>query len=278
MEKIFEDLTTQEFAIQSEIKKLSEANDSFSHTNDDIAARSIRIKRTITTLDSQIEALSYQAREVDDPSESQYILDKLTIHQTVSQDLHQLLRQAQLTGKLRSQRQKELLRKELLGVGGREGRSNSNAALRRRRRQQDSESALQKSHAFSDALSRAKNMLATQIARTEQALDTLDNSTNTLSDTKTELDKYGDTIKSSKRLVTELTRTEPMDRLLIYVGVSFFFLVCFYILYKRLSPLLFFVPNTIGSVVDTLAPDATIDEVYVDGASDSMLDNIHMEL
>lgn len=84
------------------------------------------------------------------------------------------------------------------------------------------------------SLMELRQMLSSDLKRNEETMHTLINSSNTLGDTKTEMQTISSNVKIGSGLITKLNRRELTDRVLIFLGLVFFFGVVLYILQKRL--------------------------------------------
>ena len=78
-----------------------------------------------------------------------------------------------------------------------------------------------------------RQVLHTQVRRSEDTLHTLATSSGRIVDTKSEMDTIGSNVDVSGKLITKYQRRELTDRVLIFLGLVLFFGVVLYILRKR---------------------------------------------
>ena len=78
-----------------------------------------------------------------------------------------------------------------------------------------------------------RQVMHSQVKRSEETMHTLVNSSMKLGDTKQEMDTIGASIKVGSRLISKFKRREFTDKILIFLGLVLFFGVVLYILKKR---------------------------------------------
>ena len=78
-----------------------------------------------------------------------------------------------------------------------------------------------------------RQVLHKQVQSSEDTLHTLATSSGRIVDTKNEMETIGGNVDVAGRLITKYQRRELTDKVLIFLGLVFFFGVVLYILRKR---------------------------------------------
>lgn len=99
-----------------------------------------------------------------------------------------------------------------------------------RRRKADERSAQN----VTESLMELRHAMASQVQQSEDAMNTLLESSRKIEKTKDEMADMGSSVRTSQRLLAKYDRRELTDKLLIIAGLALFFGVVLYILKKRL--------------------------------------------
>ena len=88
-------------------------------------------------------------------------------------------------------------------------------------------------------------LLATEVNKSQAAVENLDQQTNMLKEVGNEYSSYSDTIKQSRVILGRLNRRDFLDKLMLYGSFAFFMLTVLYIMWRRvwLPNLGFLVPS-----------------------------------
>nr|KAF6446025.1 BCL2 interacting protein 1 [Rousettus aegyptiacus] len=81
-------------------------------------------------------------------------------------------------------------------------------------------------------------MMAQQVQQSEEAMQTLVNSSRTILDASEEFKSMSGTIQLGRKLITKYNRRELTDKLLIFLALALFLATVLYIVKKRLFPFL----------------------------------------
>lgn len=79
-----------------------------------------------------------------------------------------------------------------------------------------------------------RQVMHSQVKRSEETMQTLVSSSTKIESTKNEMDTIGSSVKIGSRLISKFKRREFTDKVLIFLGLVLFFGVVLYILRKRL--------------------------------------------
>ena len=104
----------------------------------------------------------------------------------------------------------------------------------RRRRRLDKEGLSQKASSLTEDLLNISQMMAAQVAVSEQSLNSLVSSSAVVTETQEEFKSMGSLLVQSRNLLSKYGRREITDRVLIFLALAFFFACCLYVLLKRL--------------------------------------------
>ncbi|KAL3700044.1 hypothetical protein R1sor_018066 [Riccia sorocarpa] len=118
--------------------------------------------------------------------------------------------------------------RDLLLAGGEE-------ATIRRRNLQTQAGMVAGAESITEGLRRTRQMMVQEVERTTNTIQTLDQSNTTLLNTKEEYHGARSILNTTRRLLTSMSRSELIDRVILIAGVGIFLLVCNYIFLKRLG-------------------------------------------
>ncbi|EPY82232.1 vesicle transport protein SEC20 isoform 2 [Camelus ferus] len=100
------------------------------------------------------------------------------------------------------------------------------------------ESLAQTSSAITESLMGISRMMSQQVQQSEEAMQTLVNSSRTILDANEEFKSMSGTIQLGRKLITKYNRRELTDKLLIFLALALFLATVLYIVKKRLFPFL----------------------------------------
>ncbi|XP_044772768.1 vesicle transport protein SEC20 isoform X2 [Neomonachus schauinslandi] len=100
------------------------------------------------------------------------------------------------------------------------------------------ESLAQTSSAITESLMGISRMMSQQVQQSEEAMQTLANSSRTILDANEEFKSMSGTIQLGRKLITKYNRRELTDKLLIFLALALFLATVLYIVKKRLFPFL----------------------------------------
>ncbi|EFB26826.1 hypothetical protein PANDA_005119, partial [Ailuropoda melanoleuca] len=165
-----------------------------------------------------------QAKEQDKESEKQILLQEVENHKKQMLSNQTSWRKANLTCKIAID---NLEKAELLQGGD---------LLRQRKTTK--ESLAQTSSAITESLMGISRMMSQQVQQSEEAMQTLANSSRTILDANEEFKSMSGTIQLGRKLITKYNRRELTDKLLIFLALALFLATVLYIVKKRLFPFL----------------------------------------
>uniref|UniRef100_A0A452QFI6 BCL2 interacting protein 1 n=1 Tax=Ursus americanus TaxID=9643 RepID=A0A452QFI6_URSAM len=100
------------------------------------------------------------------------------------------------------------------------------------------ESLAQTSSGITESLMGISRMMSQQVQQSEEAMQTLANSSRTILDANEEFKSMSGTIQLGRKLITKYNRRELTDKLLIFLALALFLATVLYIVKKRLFPFL----------------------------------------
>lgn len=109
---------------------------------------------------------------------------------------------------------------------------------RLRQRKTAKESLAQTSSSITENLMGISRMMSQQVQQSEEAIQTLANSSRTILDANEEFKSMSGTIQLGRKLITKYNRRELTDKLLIFLALALFLATVLYIIKKRLFPFL----------------------------------------
>ncbi|XP_032190787.1 vesicle transport protein SEC20 isoform X1 [Mustela erminea] len=192
-------------------------------TTSAVQQRTICFKPGRKTGHSEIE-LEQSAKEQDKESEKQVLLQEVENHKKQMLSNQTSWRKANLTCKIAI----DNLEKAQLLQGG--------DLLRQRKTTK--ESLAQTSSAITESLMGISRMMSQQVQQSEEAMQTLANSSRTILDANEEFKSMSGTIQLGRKLITKYNRRELTDKLLIFLALALFLATVLYIVKKRLFPFL----------------------------------------
>ncbi|XP_008568257.1 PREDICTED: vesicle transport protein SEC20 isoform X2 [Galeopterus variegatus] len=107
-----------------------------------------------------------------------------------------------------------------------------------RQRKTTKGSLAQTSSAITESLMGISRMMSQQVQQSQQAMQTLVNSSRTILDANEEFKSMSGTIQLGRKLITKYNRRELTDKLLIFLALALFLATVLYIMKKRLFPFL----------------------------------------
>ncbi|XP_065882997.1 vesicle transport protein SEC20-like isoform X2 [Dysidea avara] len=105
-----------------------------------------------------------------------------------------------------------------------------------RNRKDNRDSLLQTASTITEGLIEARQTLAAQVKRNEEAMHALVSSSNKIKGTDIEMKNVSAAVNTSHKLITKYGRRDITDKVLMSLGLLLFFGTVFYILQKRLLP------------------------------------------
>uniref|UniRef100_A0A8C9KL02 BCL2 interacting protein 1 n=1 Tax=Panthera tigris altaica TaxID=74533 RepID=A0A8C9KL02_PANTA len=168
--------------------------------------------------------LEQSAKEQDKESEKQVLLQEVENHKKQMLSNQTSWRKANLTCKIAID---NLEKAELLQGGD---------LLRQRKTTK--ESLAQTSSSITESLMGISRMMSQQVQQSEEAMQTLANSSRTILDANEEFKSMSGTIQLGRKLITKYNRRELTDKLLIFLALALFLATVLYIIKKRLFPFL----------------------------------------
>ncbi|XP_014447252.1 vesicle transport protein SEC20 isoform X2 [Tupaia chinensis] len=168
--------------------------------------------------------LEQLAKEQDKESEKQLLLQEVENHKKQMLSNQTSWRKANLTCKIAID---NLEKAELLRGGD---------PLRQRK--STKESLAQTSSTITESLMGISRVMSQQVQQSEEAMQTLVNSSRTILDANEEFKSMSGTIQLGRKLITKYNRRELTDKLLIFLALALFLATVLYIVKKRLFPFL----------------------------------------
>uniref|UniRef100_A0A8C6RLA5 BCL2/adenovirus E1B interacting protein 1 n=1 Tax=Nannospalax galili TaxID=1026970 RepID=A0A8C6RLA5_NANGA len=107
-----------------------------------------------------------------------------------------------------------------------------------RQRKTTKESLAHTSSAITESLMGISRMMSQQVQQSEEAMQTLVNSSRTILNANEEFKSMSGTIQLGRKLITKYKRRELTDKLLIFLALALFLATVLYIVKKRLFPFL----------------------------------------
>uniref|UniRef100_A0A6B2F6E3 Sec20 C-terminal domain-containing protein n=1 Tax=Bothriechis nubestris TaxID=1766655 RepID=A0A6B2F6E3_9SAUR len=168
--------------------------------------------------------LEQMAKEQDKESEKQILLQEVENHKKQMLSNQTAWRKANLACKIAidNSEKDELLR------GG--------DPLRQRK--STKESLAEGASNITESLMGISRMMSQQVQQSEEAMQSLVNSSRTILDANEEFKSMSGTIQLGRKLITKYNRRELTDKLLIFLALALFLATVLYILKKRLFPFL----------------------------------------
>jgi len=179
------------------------------------------------------EALTRIEREsaVCEEAERAYLTRLIQDQRTISSGLQRDLKQAVLDARRNEGVRQRLVRRELLGLDDNGKRPEGTGEKR------GAKEALKKSEEVTQSLHRMRDNMLSNTDHATKALEALRKQTTTLDDTHAKYGEYGSTLQSGGALIDKLKQRQRTDAFLLAMGLLFFFLVCAFIITKRVRPL-----------------------------------------
>ncbi|KAF6280459.1 BCL2 interacting protein 1 [Rhinolophus ferrumequinum] len=168
--------------------------------------------------------LEQSAKEQDRESEKLVLLQEVESHKKQMLSNQASWRKANLTCKMAID---NVEKAELLQGGD-----------RLRQRKTAKESLAQTSSSITENLMGISRMMSQQVQQSEEAIQTLANSSRTILDANEEFKSMSGTIQLGRKLITKYNRRELTDKLLIFLALALFLATVLYIIKKRLFPFL----------------------------------------
>ncbi|XP_048347463.1 vesicle transport protein SEC20 isoform X1 [Sphaerodactylus townsendi] len=183
-----------------------------------------KVKEKFQQLRLRIQELEQMAKEQDKESEKQTMLLEVENHKKQMLSNQAAWRKANLACKIAidNAEKDELLR------GG--------DPLRQRKATK--ESLAEGASNITESLMGISRMMSQQVRQSEEAMQTLVNSSRTILDANEEFKSMSGTIQLGRKLITKYNRRELTDKLLIFLALALFLATVLYILKKRLFPFL----------------------------------------
>lgn len=103
-----------------------------------------------------------------------------------------------------------------------------------RKRRLDKESMSKKASGLTEDLLSIGQLMSAQVVVSEQALNSLVNSSAVVTETQEEFKMMGSLLGQSRKLLAKFGRREVTDRALIMFALAFYFASCAYVVLKRL--------------------------------------------
>ncbi|ELW48014.1 Vesicle transport protein SEC20 [Tupaia chinensis] len=183
-----------------------------------------KVKEKFQQLRHRIQELEQLAKEQDKESEKQLLLQEVENHKKQMLSNQTSWRKANLTCKIAID---NLEKAELLRGGD---------PLRQRK--STKESLAQTSSTITESLMGISRVMSQQVQQSEEAMQTLVNSSRTILDANEEFKSMSGTIQLGRKLITKYNRRELTDKLLIFLALALFLATVLYIVKKRLFPFL----------------------------------------
>ncbi|XP_028906359.1 vesicle transport protein SEC20 [Ornithorhynchus anatinus] len=183
-----------------------------------------KVKEKFQHLRLRIQELEQMAKEQDKESEKQALLQEVENHKKQMLSNQAAWRKANLACKIAI----DNFEKDELLQGG--------DLLRQRK--STKESLAQTTSSITESLMGISRMMSQQVRQSEEAMQTLANSSRTILDANEEFKSMSGTIQLGRKLITKYNRRELTDKLLIFLALALFLATVLYILKKRLFPFL----------------------------------------
>lgn len=141
---------------------------------------------------------------------------------------------AELSSSRIALRKANLLAQKRLSANARNALMQGQSSELRKRGTRDKESLAKMSAGITDNLLSVSQMLAKEVALSEETVQTLTQSSNTVLETQEEFKMMGGVIQQSTKLLSKYDRRELTDKALIFLALSFFFACVIYVIKKRI--------------------------------------------
>ncbi|XP_015674151.1 vesicle transport protein SEC20 isoform X1 [Protobothrops mucrosquamatus] len=183
-----------------------------------------KVKEKFQHVRLRIQELEQMAKEQDKESEKQVLLQEVENHKKQMLSNQTAWRKANLACKIAidNSEKDELLR------GG--------DPLRQRK--STKENLAEGASNITESLMGISRMMSQQVQQSEEAMQSLVNSSRTILDANEEFKSMSGTIQLGRKLITKYNRRELTDKLLIFLALALFLATVLYILKKRLFPFL----------------------------------------
>jgi protein transport protein SEC20 len=112
--------------------------------------------------------------------------------------------------------------------------SNSDEEESVRKRRLDKETLSKKASGLTEDLLSISQLMSSQVAVSEQSLNSLISSSAVVTETQEEFKMMGSLLGQSRKLLAKFGRREVTDRALIMFALAFYFASCTYVVLKRL--------------------------------------------
>ncbi|NXW94039.1 SEC20 protein, partial [Alopecoenas beccarii] len=182
------------------------------------------VKEKFRHLRGRIQELEQMAKEQDKESEKQALLREVENHKKQMLSNQAAWRKANLACKIAIDNSEK---DQLL-----QGRESF------RQRKTTKESLAESASNITESLMSISRMMSQQVQQSEEAVQTLANSSRTILEANEEFKSMSGTIQLGRKLITKYNRRELTDKLLIFLALALFLATVLYILKKRLFPFL----------------------------------------
>ncbi|EGG16977.1 sec20 family protein [Cavenderia fasciculata] len=238
MKTTFKQINSIEYQIRNDIATLSNSKSIV-----DIQTLHQSIKTNLDRLKQAIKDASTKIYEksTKSPKLKQYEKE-LSYHKEEYNNLMVLQRKLNLQVTVNLQEKYKQERRELLSGG-----STNLLGQSSRFQNGTKEDIIKSSMNITESLRRTRTFMNSQVTRSSQIMDELDDASKVLDKTLNQQKEYGSKTMEAKSLLTNLKRRDRTDKLLICFGLLLFLLVVVYILKKRFG-------NRIFSILVASAP------------------------
>ncbi|CAM6129824.1 unnamed protein product [Calypogeia fissa] len=187
------------------------------------------VQDRLTSMHSLIVRFEFLAQQLPSEEESEASLKTVQQWKDQYKALRTNARSANLKAKSNMEKAAKEERELLLG-GGEE------ATIRRRNLQTQAGMA-SAAESITDGLRRTRQLMVQEVERGINTIQSLDDSNVTLRRAKDEYQGQRSLLNRTRQLLTSMTRSDVMDRVILIVGTFFFLSVCTYITLKRFGVL-----------------------------------------
>jgi len=223
MESVEEkELVNLEFIIQRDIIDLRDTIEPL----EKISERSVAIQEKMKLFRTNLKELKQIALEQDSERDKEKVLEKVKAHEKELSNLNDLFRKATIQSKVNLNKQ-QAIEKEALLKGGEESK---------RIKEMHSKAAVMKT--ASDVtlrMRRTRQLINEEVQRGNATMQILESSSKTLDNVRQEYSSLTNFVRSARGLLTQIKRRELTDKLLILLGLVFFFLVVIFIFRRRMK-------------------------------------------
>lgn len=192
------------------------------------------IKRLLVTRDDVLIRIESESALCEE-AERAYVMRLIGEQRVISDGLQRDLKQGVLDARRNQRVRQRLVKIELFDLD-----DNGERQSRQGDEGRGAEGALKKTEEVNRSLHRLRDNMLSNNDHATAALEALRKQTKSVDDTHAKYGEYGAALQSGEGLVSKLQQRQRTDAFLLVIGLIFFFLVCAFIVLKRVGGLVQF--------------------------------------